>query len=318
MSKEKFEPEVSIVVPLYNEQEVFDELINRLTSILDELDIKVEVVLVNDGSADNTPLLMQKIAMEDFRFKSVFLSRNFGHQYALSAGLYHARGTEAVFIIDGDLQDPPELLKEFYDKLKEGYDVVYAIRQKRKESLFKRLSYKIYYRILSSISYSKIPVDSGDFSMISRKVVDILNSMPEESRYIRGMRSWIGFKQVGYPYERSSRFAGEAKYSFKRLVALAFMGIFNFSEFPIRFITRIGLVTVIVSIFYLIYNIIKKFYFGGVPEGYTSLLFTIILFSGVQLLSIGVIGEYILKIFFDSKKRPLWIVDYVIEDKIKS
>lgn len=271
-------------------------------------DISIEVVLVDDGSRDTTARQMSRLALMDARYQCVFLSRNYGHQLALSAGLSAARGTEAIMVIDGDLQDPPELFFDFYSQYQQGYDVVYAIRKKRKEFILKKAAYFLFYRMLKKISYIEIPIDSGDFSLMSRRVVDILNSMPEESRYIRGMRSWIGFKQIGVEYERAERSADESKYSIKMLFRLAFNGIFNFSELPIRFITRMGLIAILLSLVYLGITIIKKVIWGTVPEGFTALLFAIILFSGVQLISLGVIGEYVLRIFHQVKKRPLFII----------
>lgn len=302
-------PQISLVIPLYNEESVFDSLVTRLAEVIDNSDLTCEVVLVNDGSKDNTPDLMESQAKKDHRFHCVFLSRNFGHQIALTAGMSKAIGTEAIFILDGDLQDPPELLETFYNKLRSGYDVVYAVRRKRKESAWKKFAYALFYRFLDKISYIKIPLDSGDFSMISRRVADILNNMPEQSRYIRGMRTWSGFNQVGIPYDRHAREEGDTKYSLKQLFKLASEGIFNFSEFPIRFITRLGSLTLLVSVIYLISVLYKRFAYDTVPEGFTALLIAIIMFSGVILISIGIIGEYILRIFFQAKDRPLFIID---------
>ncbi len=311
----KQEFRISIIVPLYNEQESFAALVKRIDGVIDTMQVPVEVVLVDDGSKDTTTMLMAEKALNDSRYQAVFLSRNHGHQLALSAGLSRARGTDGVFIIDGDLQDPPELLPSFYSKYKEEFDVVYAIRKKRKENIFKRVAYFSFYRILNQISYINIPLDSGDFSFVSRRVVDILNSMPEESRYLRGMRTWIGFKQIGLEYERDERVAGESKYSIKILLKLAKNGIFNFSEFPIKFISRLGMFITILSVLYLLYTIIQKIVFNNVPQGFTGLLIAIILFSGVQLLSIGVLGEYIIRIFFQVKERPLYIIKNTIKDK---
>lgn len=270
--------------------------------------MSIEVVLVDDGSRDNTPTLMRQLALLDPRYHCVFLSRNHGHQLALTAGIASARGSEALFIIDGDLQDPPELLPRFYEEYKAGNDVVYAVRRKRKENPFKKSAYYLFYRLLKSISYVDIPLDSGDFALISRRVADVLIQMPEESRYLRGMRSWVGFPQKGLEYERDERVAGESKYSLKLLFKLAYNGIFNFSEFPIKFMARTGAVAILVSLFYFILVIIKKFFFTEVIEGFTALLFVIILFSGVQLLALGIIGEYVLRIFFQAKNRPLFII----------
>ena len=301
-------PQVSFVIPLYNESEVLPQLVERINKLMDTQSLNIEVVLVDDGSKDNTAALIQQLSLSDKRYHGVLLARNYGHQLALSAGLSSARGTEAIMVIDGDLQDPPELLPAFYEKYKEGYDVVYAVRKKRKEGFVKKMSYHIFYRILKSISYIDIPLDSGDFSLISRRVVDVLNKMPEESRYIRGMRTWIGFKQVGYEYERDSRAAGDSKYSFKKLFKLAYNGIFNFSEFPVKLITNMGVFSILVSLAYLINTLIQKYIYHNVPQGFTALLIAIILFSGVQLISLGIIGEYVLRIFFQVKGRPLYII----------
>ncbi|MCU0339147.1 MAG: glycosyltransferase family 2 protein [Spirosomaceae bacterium] len=307
-------PQISIVAPLYNESESFPHLVERLNQLMDSLPQAVEVVLIDDGSRDNTDLMMRQLALADQRYHCVFLSRNHGHQLALTAGLAAARGTEAIMVIDGDLQDPPELLPDLYAKLQEGYDVVYAVRRKRKENVVKKTGYFLFYRLLKSISYVEIPLDSGDFAMMSRRVVDVLNQMPEESRFLRGMRSWVGFKQVGFEYERSERVAGESKYSFKQLFRLAYNGIFNFSEFPIQFMTRTGMVAVLVALIYFVVVVVKKLFFAEVIEGFTALLFVVILFSGVQLMALGIIGEYVLRIFFQSKGRPLFIVKEEIVD----
>lgn len=306
-------PQISIVAPLYNESESFPHLIERLNAVMDSSPLDIEVLLIDDGSKDTTPHLMRQIAFADKRYHCLFLSRNHGHQLALSAGIEAAKGTEALFIIDGDLQDPPELLPDFYAKLKEGYDVVYAVRKKRKEGFVKRSGYFLFYRLLKSISYVEIPLDSGDFSLVSRRVVEIMKKMPEESRYLRGMRTWIGFKQIGLEYERDERVAGTSKYSFKQLFRLAYNGIFNFSEFPIKFMTTTGALAITIALIYFIIVVAKKVFFTQVIEGFTAMLFVVILFSGVQLLALGIIGEYVLRIFFQSKNRPLFIVESEIE-----
>ena len=314
---EENSPAVSIVVPLYNESETLPLLVNRLNSLMDSFPKPIEVVLVDDGSRDNTPLLMRQLALADMRYHCVFLSRNHGHQLALTAGMAKAKGAEAIFVIDGDLQDPPELLPEFYDRLQEGYDVVYAVRKKRKENWLKRSAYFLFYRILKSISYVEIPLDSGDFALVSRRVVNILNQMPEESRYLRGMRSWVGFRQLGIAYERDSRAAGESKYSLKQLFRLAYNGVFNFSEFPVQFMTRVGAAAILIALVYFGWVVVKKLFFAEVIEGFTAMLFVIILFSGVQLMALGIIGEYVLRIFFQAKSRPLYIVkEEIIHGKL--
>jgi len=310
-------PQINIVVPLYNEEEVFDLLIGRLTALMESSDLSIETILVDDGSKDNTTAYMRAIAEKDPRFHSVLLSRNFGHQLALSAGLTKVNASEAVLIVDGDLQDPPELLSDFYEQYKAGYDVVYAVRKKRKEHFLKRIAYSSFYRFLKKISYIDMPLDSGDFSLVSRRVIDQMNAMPEESRFLRGMRSWIGYKQIGVEYDREERQSGESKYPFKKLLKLAFNGIFNFSEYPIKALTRLGVLTMSVSGIYLAYVLVKRFFLGSVPDGFTAILFVVILFGGVQLLALGIIGEYILRIFFQVKGRPLYIIKEIVSSKIE-
>ena len=307
--------EINILIPLFNEEKVFSLLISRITELLDRSALAITVILVDDGSTDATPLLMRQLSLNDERFSSVFLSRNFGHQMALTAALTRVDATEAVMIIDGDLQDPPELLEELYLLYKEGYDVVYAIRESRKEGFFKVLLYKLYYRLQKKLSTTTIPIDAGDFSLISRRVVDIMNDMPEESRYLRGMRSWVGFKQIGYKYSRPDRQAGTTQYSFRQLFKLALNGIFNFSEFPIKFISFLGLSTIAISVLYFIITLVKRFTSDYVPDGFTALVFLIVLFGGVQLISIGILGEYIIRVFFQVKNRPLFIIKETIIDK---
>jgi glycosyltransferase involved in cell wall biosynthesis len=302
-------PQVSFVIPVYNEESNLPMLADRLVKIMDQSPISLEAVLVDDGSRDNSRAMLQQLALSDPRFHAVLLSRNHGHQLALTAGLSVALGTEGVFVLDGDLQDPPELLDTFYAKFQEGYDVVYAVREKRKEVFYKRFAYFMFYRILKKIATIEIPLDSGDFSFISRRVVNVLNKMPEESRFIRGMRTWIGFKQIGIAYDRQERASGDSKYSFGKLVKLALNGIYNFSEFPIKFVTSLGGFAIISSVIYLISVVIKKMFFYQVIEGFTALLFVIILFGGIQLLAIGILGEYILRIFFQSKSRPNFIIE---------
>jgi dolichol-phosphate mannosyltransferase len=305
--------DISFVIPLYNEEANFQQLVQRLNPIMDGLQpLQCEVVLIDDGSKDRTSYLMNELSLADKRYLSVFLSRNHGHQLALSAGLSCARGSKAVMILDGDLQDPPEMVFDFLKYLNEGYDVIYGVRKKRKESIIKKLAYWGYYRLMNNISKIDLPLDSGDFGMLSRKAVTYLNQMPEQNRYIRGMRTWIGFKQKGIEYERSARFAGVTKYSWKKLFELAYSGIFNFSSFPIKFITRMGMLTIGVSLAYFIYVLVDKIYFNSVPQGFTALIFSIIMFSGVQLISLGIIGEYVLRIYQQSQSRPLFIIDKIV------
>jgi glycosyltransferase involved in cell wall biosynthesis len=307
--------DISIVVPLYNEEAVFDSLIQRLTSVINNTPFVCEVILVNDGSSDRTAELIEQICAKDHRFTGILLSRNYGHQLAVSAGLMNVRGKKGAMIIDGDLQDPPELVNEFYALLTDGYDVIYAIRKNRKEGFLKKLAYSTYYRLQKKISSFNIPIDSGDFSMLSRRVVDTMNQMPEQSRYLRGMRAWVGFKQIGYEYNRDERQAGETKYSWTKLFELAFNGIFNFSDFPVKIITRLGFITVVFSLIYFAYNLYRKFYYNDVPQGFTATILAIILFSGVQMISLGLIGEYVLRIYNQVRNRPLFVIDKLIQDQ---
>ena len=305
--------DISIIVPLYNEEAVFDQLIQRLINVIEKADFICEVILVNDGSSDNTATLIENICNKDNRFTGVLLSRNFGHQLAVTAGLANVQGKRGAMIIDGDLQDPPELIIDFYKLLLAGNDVIYAIRKNRKESFFKKLAYSAYYRLQKKISSFNIPIDSGDFSMLSRRVVDIMNEMPEQSRYLRGMRAWVGFKQIGFEYDRDERQAGETKYSWAKLFELAFNGIFNFSDFPVKIITRLGFFTVFFALTYFLYNVYRKIYFSDVPQGFTATILAIILFSGVQLISLGLIGEYVLRIYNQVRNRPLYVIDKIIQ-----
>lgn len=305
--------DISIVVPLYNEEAVFEKLIHRLKSVIDSTKFSCEVILINDGSSDRTAELVEHVCNEDSRFTGILLSRNHGHQIAVSAGLANISGKKGAMIIDGDLQDPPELVNDFYDLLMNGYDVIYAIRKNRKESFLKKLAYSCYYRLQKRISSFNIPIDSGDFSMLSRRVVDQMNNMPEQSRYLRGMRAWVGFKQIGFEYDRDERQAGETKYSWSKLFELAFNGIFNFSDFPVRLITRLGLITIICSIIYLIFILVEKLIYKDVPQGFTAMILAIILFSGVQLLSLGLIGEYVLRIYNQVRNRPIFIIDKIVK-----
>jgi dolichol-phosphate mannosyltransferase len=312
--EEVIRPKISIVIPLYNEAEVFDELRQRLEELMKAFELSIEVVMVDDGSSDLTAEKMRKLSMENKNFQSVFLSRNFGHQIALTAGLRFAQAQEAIMLMDADLQDPPEMIHKFYEHLKQGNDVVYAVRSSRQSTFLMKIAYSLFYRAMKRFSYINIPLDSGDFAMISRRVADHINAMPEESRFIRGMRSWVGFRQIGISHDREERKSGNSKYSLKNLISLALNGLFNFSKYPIRFTVMLGLVALSSSLAYFLITLFRKFVIGDVPSGFTALLFTIILFGGLQLIAIGIIGEYVLRIFFQVKNRPL----YIVKERIKN
>lgn len=301
-------PHISIVVPLLNEEEVLPGLVLRLDALINSSELSFEVILVDDGSTDTTPFQILHLGLKDDHYTGIILSRNFGHQAAITAGMQHARGTIGVMIIDGDLQDPPELFPELYICFQKGFDIVYGVREERKENVFKKMAYTSFYQLLKRIANIEIPAQSGDFCFMSRKAVDCINLMPEESRFLRGLRSWTGFSQYGFKYKREQRSGGKPKYSFKKLMNLAFNGIFNFSEFPIKFISFMGLLAMSSSIFYFIYVLIRKLLVDDVPTGFTAIIFTVILFGGVQLLSISILGEYIIRIFFQVKNRPLYII----------
>ncbi len=310
-----FSPKISFVIPLYNEEGNFDALISRLNPIMDQLNLPCEVVLVDDGSTDSTPVFMSNLALSDARYQAIFLSRNHGHQLALSAGFKMANASEAILVLDGDLQDSPEMIFKMLEKMKEGFDVVYGVRKNRKEAWIKKVAYHTFYRLMQLFAKIDLPLDSGDFALVNRKVVNYLNQMPEQNRYLRGMRAWVGFKQIGIPYEREGRYAGKTKYSFRKLLELAYSGIFNFSDLPIKFITRLGILTILISLFYLIYVLVSKFFYNNVPTGFTATFMAIVMFSGVQLISLGIIGEYVLRIFQQSQQRPLFIIDKIIKNQ---
>lgn len=306
--------QVSIIIPVYNEEKAIPLLLERLIVLMDNSPLKFECIFADDGSTDATPTQLISVCMSDSRFQYISFSRNFGHQLAIAAALKNARAVEAVFIIDADLQDPPELFPDFYQKYKEGYDVVYGVRSNRKEFWLKRSLYYLFYRLINRISTLHFPVDAGDFSLISRKAVNIINHFPEEKVFLRGIRSWIGFKQIGIAYQRAPRVQGSTKYSYSRLLKLAMNGFYNFSEVPIRLISYLGLTSIFIALLYLGATIINKLVYHTVPKGFTAILFTVILFGGVQLLSIGVIGEYIIRTFFQVKNRPPFIIDKKIFD----
>ena len=301
----------SIVIPIYNEEENLPELYNRLTDVMTSLQEPYEVIFVDDGSKDNSLNIMREMHQRDKRIKTISLSRNFGHQIAISAGIEYARG-KAVIVMDGDLQDPPEVLPPFIQKWKEGWDAVYAIRRKRKENLLKRAAYAIFYRLLKKISSIDIPLDSGDFSIMDRKIVDILKSMPERTRFVRGIRTWVGFKQVGLEYERDKRFAGKPKYNFKKLVKLALDGLISFSYVPLKLAVSFGFVISGVSFLGAIATLFQRLFTDTTVPGYATTVISILFLGGIQLITIGILGEYIGRIYDEVKQRPLYIIQEII------
>jgi len=303
---------LTAVAPIYNERESVEELHRRLAAALEPLG-PYEIVLVDDGSTDGSWEAMQGLAAADDRLRLLRLSRNFGHQIALTAGLDAARG-DAVVLIDGDLQDPPELIPELVARWREGYDVVYAVREQREgESRLRLLAISAFYRLFRRMAATDIPANTGDFRLLSRRAVDALARMPERARYLRGMTSWIGFRQTGVPYRRDARYAGTSKYPFGKLWRLASDGITSFSVAPIRLVTRIGAVMLVFCVGVLAWTLYVRFFTDNAPQGWTSLLAVVLLLGGMQMLGIGIVGQYIARIFEETKQRPLYFVSETVE-----
>jgi glycosyltransferase involved in cell wall biosynthesis len=302
---------ISVIIPIFNEQEVLPELHRRLTGVIGQLREEAEVILVDDSSRDKSFELMKEIHKQDPRFKLIRLSRNFGHQVAISAGIELAHG-DAVVLMDGDLQDPPELLPQMVDLWKQGNAVVYTVKRSRKENPLKRFAFKSFYRVLHFLSSIRIPMDAGNFSLMDRNVVDVLRSMPERNRYISGLRAWAGFPQAHVTYDRDPRFAGKPQMSIRRLIQLALDGIISFSNVPLRMAIYLGLTTAVVSFAGGLFVLYEKLFTDRAILGWTSTIVSILFMGGMILLTLGVIGEYISRIYEEVKKRPL----YVIRDKV--
>jgi len=306
------DPWLSVVLPCFNESEVIAETHRRVNAVCRSIGRPHEIVIVNDGSSDNTWSKLLSLAATDPQLVAVNLSRNHGHQIALSAGLHYARG-ERILIMDADLQDPPELLPEMLSKMDGGIDVVYARRRSRPgDSLSKRLFCAIYYRLLKRFADTYVPLDTGDFRLISRRVRDLIVAMPERQRFIRGMVSWVGFRQEPVLYDRDARFAGETKYPPCKLLALAVDGVISSSLKPLSFAMVMGAIAVGLSTVFGAYALISWLFVGKTPQGWTSLFFTVVMLGGVQLLALGVLGEYLGRIFEQVRGRPLFMVETVV------
>ncbi|HKQ75024.1 MAG TPA: glycosyltransferase family 2 protein [Blastocatellia bacterium] len=301
-------PTISVILPVYNERETLLELKARLTPILEErVGGSFEVLFVDDGSRDGSDLIIDGFHERDPRFKAIHFSRNFGHQAALQAGLDAASG-DSVALMDADLQDPPELLEQFIGRWRQGYDVVYAVRKKRKEAFWKRASYAVFYRTMKAISEIDVPLDAGDFCLMDRRVVDTLVSLRERNRYLRGLRSWVGFKQIGVEYERDARHAGDPKYTLRKLVGLALSGYIGFSAAPLRVATWLGLASAMAGFLVALWAVYTKLAGIYSPRGWASTIAIIMFIGGVQLLMLGVIGEYLSRVYDEVRRRPLYIV----------
>lgn len=301
---------LSIVIPLYNEAGNVDELLRRVTAVIKNLPdapSDYEIVCVDDGSRDATREKLVAAARYDAHLRVVALSRNFGHQIAATAGLDVAYG-DAVVLMDGDLQDPPELIKDFLERYRAGYDVVYATRRRRNgESRFKVLTAAVFYRLVRRLTNVSIPIDTGDFRLMSRRVVDALRQTRERHRFIRGLVSWVGYNQTGVEYDRDARFAGETKYPFSKMLKFAIDGITSFSEIPLRFASYLGFIASSFAFIYAVVILVLKFLHYNEP-GYTSTILTVLFLGGVQLIGIGILGEYIGRIYDEIKARPLYLV----------
>lgn len=312
------QPAISVVIPLFNEAGNVDELAARTREILRSLPgaPAYEIVLVNDGSSDGTLAAMHRLA-RDGDIVAIDLSRNFGHQLAATAGLDAARG-DAVILMDGDLQDPPELIVDFVAKWREGYDVVYAVRRTRRgESPFKLITAKLFYRTIKMLTNVSIPVDTGDFRLMSRRVVEALGRTRERHRFLRGLVSWIGFRQIGIPYDRAERYSGETKYPFSKMLRFAIDGITSFSEVPLRLCTYLGFATSGFAFAYAAVVLLLKFVHFNMP-GYTSTMLAILFLGGVQLVGVGILGEYVGRIYDEIKGRPLYLVAGVVRGRAQA
>jgi len=299
----------SVIIPMFNEEEVIEHTYERLKEVMDRTAEPYELIFVNDGSKDRTVELMSLIAAVDANVRLIDFSRNFGHQIAITAGMDYAAG-DAVVVIDADLQDPPEVILAMIEKWKEGYEVVYGKRLKRKgETIFKKVSALFFYRLLRSMTSVDIPLDTGDFRLIDRKVCDVLRGLKEKNRFVRGLISWIGFRQTSVDYVREERFAGETKYPLKKMIKFALDGITSFSYKPLRIATYSGFTLSLGSFVYLLVVIFQKLFHIGYPaQGWSSIVAINLFFNGIILVLLGVIGEYIGRIYDESKGRPLYIV----------
>ncbi len=305
-------PKYSFIVPIYNEEDTLFEMYRRVRAVMDQMDGPVELVLVNDGSRDRSLSLMRELHEKDPQVCYLSLARNFGHQVAVTAGLNFVRG-QAIVILDADLQDPPELIPALVEQWQQGYQVVYAQRTKRlRESWFKRLPAYVFYRLMRRLADVEIPVDTGDFCLMDRQVVDVLNTMPERNRYIRGLRSWVGLQQTSVYFEREPRFAGEVKYTFRKSLSLAVNSLVSFSKLPLRLSTYVGLVAAVAAVLMAVLVLYWRIVAPTSPlTGFASIMIAIFFLGAVQLVSIGILGEYVGRIYEEVKGRPLYVLSEV-------
>ncbi|CAN5454807.1 glycosyltransferase family 2 protein [soil metagenome] len=300
--------DITIIIPVYNEEKNIDLLYSRLSKVCQGITTSYELLFVNDGSADSSLDMLKQLSLADPHIRYISFSRNFGHQIAVTAGIDHAEG-DAIVIIDADLQDPPELISEMYHKLRSGYEVVYAKRRSRSgESFMKKLTAKLFYRILKSITAINIPVDTGDFRIMDRKITDTLKKMPEQHKYLRGQISWIGYRQGFVEYDRSERHGGVTGYTYRKMLKFALDGITSFSDFPLKFATISGFIVSGFAFFLIIYAVLAKIYDPDYQQGWASTIIAILFIGGIQLIGIGIIREYVSRISDNVKQRPLYII----------
>jgi len=300
--------DITVIIPVYNEEDNISMLHERLRSVLTQITTQYEMIFINDGSRDNSMPMIKALSKEHKEVRYIDFSRNFGHQVAVTAGLDKSNG-DAVVIIDADLQDPPELIIEMYKKMKEGFQVVYAKRKQRKgESLFKLWTAKLFYRILSKITSISIPVDTGDFRIMDRKIVNILKEMPEKNKYLRGQISWIGFNQTYVEYERQQRQGGETGYTFQKMLRFALDGITGFSDLPLKIVTYFGFMVSIFAFFVMLYALYSRYIIKDYVPGWASLMIVILFIGGIQMIAIGIIGEYLSRMNNNIRNRPLYII----------
>lgn len=311
-------PTVSVAIPVYNEVALIPELLRRVEAVLDELPGGPhEVVIVDDGSTDGTREALLEVAQARPRLAVVALSRNFGHQAALSAALDHVGG-DVVVLMDGDLQDAPEEIPGFVTAYREGFDVVYAQRATRQEGLAHRVCYSLFYRLVARLSTVPLPLDAGDFGLMSRRVVEQVRTAPERQRYLRGLRAWAGFRQIGVPVHRAARAGGRSKYSWSKLLGLAFDGLFSFSVAPLRMAAILGLLAIGASALFAAYSVLAKLFFDEAPKGFTALILVMTFLSGMNLLFLGLLGEYLGRVYEEVKRRPLYVVERVARGAVQA
>lgn len=300
--------DISVVIPVFNEEKSLTVLYDRLVNTLADISNEYELIFVNDGSKDNSLEIIKSFAAKNAQVKYIDFSKNFGHQLAVFAGLEHAKGN-AIVIIDADMQDPPELIKNLYEKLQQGYDVVYAQREHREgESWHKLMTAKWFYRIINQLSDVTIPMDTGDFRIFSKRINDIIISMPERNKFLRGQIAWTGFNQTFILYKREERYAGNTNYSYSKMFSFAFDGITSFSNLPLRMATFFGFIVSLISFFFILYTLYQKYIKHDTVQGWSSLMVSILFIGGVQLICLGIIGEYLGRIMDNVKQRPLYIV----------